>query len=129
MNAFGRSLAILTLLLGSAPAVFADTAQEVFLCKLNEGKTMADLNKVIADFKQMIVKISGGDRYQAWLLTPTAADDLSTIVWVGEMPDATSLAALQDGYRTSEAGQKQDKKFQSVITCKSRSTWNSERLK
>ena len=31
---------------------------------------MADLNKVIADFKQMIGKLKGGDKYQAWLLTP-----------------------------------------------------------
>ena len=129
MKALGQSLALATLLLGSASAVLADTAQEVFICKLNDGKTMADLNKVIADFKQMIVKFSGGDKYQAWLLTPTAADDLSTIVWVGEMPDGAGLAALQDEYRTSEAGQKQDKKFRGVITCKSRSIWNSERLK
>ena len=129
MRAFARSLAIATVLLGLAGPVRADTAQEVFICKLNDGKTMADLNKVIADFKQMIVKLTGGDKYQAWLLTPSAADDLAAVVWVGEMPDAASLAALQEEYRTSEAGQKQDKKFRGVITCKSRSIWNSERIK
>jgi len=129
MKMLGRSLAFATLLLGPASVVVADTAQEVFICKLNEGKTMADLNKVIADFKQMIVKFSGGDKYQAFLLTPVAANDLTTIVWVGEMPDATSMAALQDEYRTSEAGQKQDKRFRGVVTCKSRSLWNSERIK
>ena len=132
MKVFGRSLAIAALLstcLGSASAVLADTAQEVFICKLNEGKTMADLNKAVADFKQMVGKLKGGDKYQAWLLTPVAADDLANIVWVGEMPDAGGLATLQADYQTSEAGQAQDKKFRSVITCKSRSIWNSEKIK
>src|SRR2546426_443879 len=99
MKVFRQSLAIAALLstsLGSVSAVSADTAQEVFICKLNEGKTMADLKKVIADFKQMIVKRKGGDKYQAWLLTPVAADDLSNIVWVGELPDGAALAALEE---------------------------------
>jgi hypothetical protein len=132
MRLFARSVvitAVMSAWLGSVSTAFADTAQEVFICKLNEGKTMADVHKVIADFKQMIVKLKGGDKYQAWLLTPVAADDLASIVWVGEMPDGTALAALGEEYRTSEAGQAQDKKFQAVMTCKSRSIWNSEKLK
>ena len=66
MKLFGRSLAIAALLsagLGTVSAAFADTAQEVFVCKLKEGKTMADLKKVIADWKQMVVKLKGGDKY------------------------------------------------------------------
>jgi ABC-type glycerol-3-phosphate transport system substrate-binding protein len=132
MKVFGLSLAIAALLaagLGAASAAFADTAQEVYICKLNEGKTMADLKKVIADFKQMIGKLKGGDKYQAWLLTPVAANDLADIVWVGQMPDGTALATLNAEYVTSEAGQAQDQKFRSVMTCKSRSIWNSEKLK
>ena len=131
MKVFGRSLAVAALVstcLGSTSVVLADTAHEVFICKLNEGKTMPDLNKVIADFKQMIVKLKGGDKYQARLLTAVAADDLASIVWVGEMPDQAALAALGEDYRTSEAGQAQDKKFRAVITCKSRSVWNSEKI-
>ncbi len=132
MKLLGRSLAIAALLsagLGTASAALADTTQEVFVCKLKEGKTMADLKKVIADWKQMVVKLKGGDKYQAWLLTPMAADDLADIVWVGEMPDEAALAAVNTDYRTSEAGRTQDQKFSSVITCKSRSVWNSEKLK
>ena len=132
MKLLGRSLAIAALLsagLGTASAALADTTQKVFVCKLKEGKTMADLKKVIADWKQMVVKLQGGDKYQAWLLPPMAADDLADIVWVGEMPDEAALAAVNTDYRTSEAGQAQDQKFSSVITCKSRSVWNSEKLK
>jgi hypothetical protein len=128
----GRSLTVavaLVLCLGAAEAVFADPAQEVFICQLKEGKTMADLDKVIADFKQMVGKLKGGDQYQAWLLTPMAADDLANIVWVGQMPDAVSLATLQADYVSSDAGRAQDKKFQSVITCKSRSIWNAAKIK
>ena len=132
MRAMKRAGAIAVMLstcLGSASAVSAGTAQEVFICKLNEGKTMEDLNKVIDDFKKMVVKLKGGDKYQAWLLTPVAAGNLANIVWVGEMSDGVSLATLTEDYRTSEAGKIQDKKFQKVITCESRSIWNSEKLK
>lgn len=115
--------------LGLATVARADTAQEVFICKLNEGKTMADVNKAIADFKQMVVKLKGGDKYQAWLLTPVAAEDLSTIVWVGEMSDQAGLAGLGEEYMTSEAGKAQDKKFRDVMTCKSRSVWQSAKIK
>jgi hypothetical protein len=45
------------------------------------------------------------------------------------MPDAVSLATLTEDYRTSEAGKMQDKKFQGVMTCRSRSIWHSEKLK
>lgn len=131
-KALGRSLAIVTLLatgFGAASTARADTAQEVFICKLNQGKTMADVNKVITDFNKMIVKLSGGDRYQAWLLTPVAADDLEAIVWVGEMPDAVGMATLQHEYQSSQTGHEQDKKFRSVMTCKSRSLWNSAKIK
>jgi hypothetical protein len=120
---------MLSTCLGSASGLFAGTAQEVFICKLNEGKTMEDLNKVIDDFKKMVGKLKGGDKYQAWLLTPVAAGNLANVVWVGEMPDGVSLATLAEDYRTSEAGKMQDKKFQKVMTCESRSIWNSEKLK
>lgn len=126
----GAVLAVmLSTCLGSAAVVLAGTAQEVFICKLNEDKTMEDLNKVIDDFKKMVGKLKGGDKYRAWLLTPVAADDLATIVWVGEMSDGSSLATLAEDYRTSEAGKIQDKKFQKVISCKSRSIWLSEKIK
>lgn len=132
MKVSGWSLvvaAVVSACVGAATAASADTAQEVFICKLNEGKTEADLTKVVADFKQMIVKFKGGDKYQAWLLTPVAADDLAAIVWVGEMPDVTGLITLGEEYRNSEAGKAQDKKFRDVMTCKSRSIWNSAKIK
>jgi len=131
MRTFGWvvAVAVVSAFFCVASTAVADTAQEVFICKLNQGKSMSDLRKVIADFNKMIGKLRGGERYQAWLLTPTAADDMDDIVWVGEMPDATALAALGDDYRTSEAGQAQDKKFRGVITCKSRSTWTSEKIR
>jgi hypothetical protein len=132
MKVSGWSLVVAALVsacVGAATAAIADTAQEVFICKLNEGKTEADLNKVIADFKQMVVKLKGGDKYQAWLLTPVAADDLAAVVWVGEMPDGSALTTLGEDYRTSEAGKAQDKRFRDVMTCKSRSIWNSAKIK
>lgn len=122
---------VVVLMLGISvgPVAYAGTAQEVFICHLNEGKSMDDLNAVIEDFKKMVGKLKGGDKYQAWLLTPVAASNMANIVWVGEMQDGVSLATLQQDYMTSEAGRAQDKKFRNVITCESRSLWNSEKVK
>jgi hypothetical protein len=121
--------AALALGLGVALPAQAETAQEVFICHLNEGKTMADLDKAIADFNAMAGSLKGGEQYQAWVLTPTAAADMASVVWVGEMPDAVGLAAIGEDYRSSEAGKKQDEKFQKVMTCESRSTWISKKVR
>ena len=77
----------------------------------------------------MIGGLKGGDQYKAELLTPIAAENLSSIVWVGEMPDMGSMGALNDDYTNSDAGKAQDKKFQSVITCESRSIWRATTIK
>jgi len=113
----------------SAPPALADTAQEAIQCQLKEGKTMADLDKAIEAFNKMIGEIEGGEQYKAWLMTPVAADNLAQIFWIGEMPDHASLAVLQDDYLTSEAGRDQDKKFQKVLSCESRSLWSTRKIK
>lgn len=122
--------AMLLAVLGMKAGAFADAGvQEVFICKLNQGKTLEDLNKVIGDFNKMIGDRKGGDKYTAHLLTPIAADDLSTIVWVGTMPDSGAMGTLQDDYQASEAGQKMEKKFDDVITCTSRSVWRVHKVR
>ncbi len=59
-----RSIGICALLLAvlgtTSIALAGDVVREVFICKLNQGKTMSDLNKVIADFSKMIGDMKGG---------------------------------------------------------------------
>lgn len=133
MRSIWRALTLTALLLpvlGRAQVALAgDVVREVFICKLNQGKTMNDLNKVIADFNKMIGDLKGGDGYQAELLSPIAANDMNSLIWVGEMPDSASMGALTDEYGASEAGHKMDKKFRDVMTCESRSIWRAHRLR
>jgi ABC-type glycerol-3-phosphate transport system substrate-binding protein len=133
MKTLVRTTAIATLFvaaLGMTTAAFAAAGvQEVFVCQLNDGKTMEDLNKVIGEFNKMIGDIKGGDKYTAQVLTPIAARNLGNVIWVGQMPDAVAMATLQENYQGSEAGQKMDEKFDDVITCESRSIWRVHKVR
>jgi hypothetical protein len=133
MKTIVRTTAIATLFvaaLGMTTAAFAaGGVQEAYICKLNDGKTMEDLNKVVGDFNKMIGDMKGGDKYTAQVLTPIAAEDLSMVIWVGQMPDAIAMATLQADYLDSDAGRKMDEKFQDVITCTARSTWRVHKVR
>ncbi len=125
-----RSVTRLSLTLVSALAVLglgstlaqADS-QEVFICSLNDGKTIEDLMKVASEFKASIGSLKGGKDYQAHVLTPIASQDLSTVVWVGRMPSFASVAAFNDDYTASDVSKKMDPKFEAVADCQSRSFW------
>ena len=105
------------------------TAQEAFICSLNEGKTIEDLLKVAGEFKAAIQDIKGGKDYQARILTPIASQNLSNIIWIGQMPSFAAMAAFSDAYNGSAADKKMNPKFQAVADCESRSFWQVHRVK
>ena len=123
-------LAVLTFFIVAAPAnCAASTANEVYVCKFHDGKSMPDLLAVIEEWKAVIKTMDGGDTYSASILMPIASDDLSSIVWVGEAPDAATLGSLADQYATNDSGREVNAKFGEVITCQSRSLWRVHKVK
>jgi hypothetical protein len=124
-----RAITCALLLAGLGSTAGADTVQEVFICTLKDGKTMKDLMKVVDEWQSVITSMKSGGPYEAWLLTPIAADDLSSVVWVGQTPDMVSFGKLTDEYDASKAGQEITAKFQRVVDCDSRSLWRSKQVR
>ncbi len=79
-----------------APTLAQATTQEAFLCSLKEGKTMDDLMSVGSQFKKAIADVKGGGAYKAQILVPIASQNLSTIIWIGQMPNFSAMAAFSD---------------------------------
>ena len=123
-------LAILALIVAAVPGTCAaTTANEVFICTFQDGKTMDDLMKVVDQWKPVINGMKGGDSYSANILTPIASQNLASVIWVGQSSDAAILGSLTDQYEASEAGRDISKKFQEVINCESRSIWRVHNVK
>ena len=116
-------------LVSLSPGPAQATSQEAFICSLKEGKTVEDLMKVAAEFAKAAEGLEGGKDYKAWILTPIASQDLDTVVWIGQMPDFTSLAAFNDTYGASEVSEKLDAMFENVSDCESRSFWQVHDVK
>jgi hypothetical protein len=117
-------LAVLSLFVVAAPAArAATTTNEVFICTFQDGKSMDDLMKVVKEWKPVRDGMDGGDKYSAAILTPIATQNLGSVIWVGEAPDAATLGSLTDQYEGTKAGRDINAKFQKVIDCQSRSIW------
>jgi hypothetical protein len=105
------------------------TTEEAFICSFKEGKTMEDLMNVAGQFIEGIADLKGGGAYQANILTPIASEDLSTVIWIGQMPDFASLAAFNDAYNASPLSEKINPMFEEIVDCQSRSFWRVHEVK
>ena len=112
-----------------APTLAQATTQEAFLCSLKEGKTMEDLMNVGSQFKKAIADLKGGGDYKAHILTPIASQNLNSVIWIGQMPDFTAMAAFNDAYNASAVSKKFDPMFEAVADCESRSFWQVQDVK
>jgi hypothetical protein len=116
-------------LVSMIPTLAHATTEDAFICSFKEGKTMEDLMNVAGQFMKGIAELKGGGAYQAQILTPIASEDLSTVIWIGQMPDFAALAAFNDAYDASPLSEKIDPMFGEVVDCQSRSFWQVHDVK
>ena len=116
-------------LVSMSPTLAHATTEEAFICSFKEGKTMEDLMNVAGQFIKGIADLKGGGAYQANILTPIASEDLSTVIWIGQMPDFASLAAFNDAYNASPLSEKINPMFEEIVDCQSRSFWRVHEVK
>ena len=116
-------------LISMSPTLAHATTEEAFICSFKEGKTMEDLMNVASQFMKGIADLKGGGAYQAQILTPIASKDLSTVIWIGKMPDFAALAAFNDGYNASPLSEKLNPMFEAILDCESRSFWRVHDVK
>lgn len=112
-----------------SPNLAHATTEEAFICSFKEGKTMEDLMNVAGQFMKGITDLKGGGAYQAQILTPIASEDLSSVIWIGQMPDFAALAAFNDAYNASPLSEKLNPMFEETLDCQSRSFWRVHDVK
>ncbi len=86
-------------------------------CHFRDGKTMADLDKVSAKFREYANKSDVG--YAAWTLTPQFQTDLDLdVAWMGAWPDSEAFGVSME--RWAKEGGALRAEFNQVIDCSSR---------
>jgi hypothetical protein len=112
-----RSLCILCffwLLSPMARAAEAPSLAEVFLCKLQPGKTMADVDATILSWQREFAVQPAFDGYFAAVWTPLRANTPYDLAWIGVTDDLNEWAALSEGPRAASEAH-----FADVVTCES----------
>jgi hypothetical protein len=104
-------------------------AEEAFICSLKEGKTMENLMNVSSQLVKAIRDLKSGSAYQAYIMTPIASQDLSTVIWIGRMPDFATLAAVNDEFDASAEAKKLNSIISEILDCESRSFWQVDDVK
>jgi hypothetical protein len=86
-------------------------------CRFLEGKSMADLDKVTAKFREFANKSDTG--YAAWTLTPQYETGLGLdVAWLGAWPSAEAFGVSMEGWMKNGRGLQAE--FDQVIDCSGR---------
>ena len=117
-------IAVISLL--AAPVVWVQSAQaadapvkavplELYACSWQEGKGMADLEKVNTQFNKWAKKNDAG--YSAWTITPQfrSSDQPFGVGWIGAWKDGASMGAGLQAFRDS--GRDVGMAFGEVVDC------------
>jgi hypothetical protein len=119
-----RLTPLLILLLALIPAgAFAQAAdqpivREIFTCKFNDDKDMADL-MAARDFYLKQMEKAGMKPRQTFVWTSFKAPVDFDFLWASNYPDMITFAKESDAYLKSPEGQAADERFASVATCSS----------
>lgn len=100
---------------------------ETYTCKYNDGKSRADLNKVIAEWNAWMDK-QGAKDYFAAVITPYYSGDFAFDVgWLGSWPDGKAMGKGHDMWVSKGADMRA--KFSAVLNCSSHSNFVSLNVK
>ena len=88
---------------------------EAYGCTFNDGKTMADLDKVIKKWNDWM-DASGDKSYGAWTMAPHHFDEWPfDVAWIGSWTDGVAMGKGKDNY--SNKGGAIAAEFAKVVTC------------
>lgn len=97
-----------------------DAVVETFVCRLNEGSDMADVDDAIEFWNAQMDKIESPatQKYEAYQWTPFRGGSGDTaFMWVGLYPDLATWAQGDTDYYASKAGQAADERLNKAATC------------
>jgi hypothetical protein len=115
-----RLISILLAICCAAPAFAAEQPLiEVFGCKLNEGRTMADFNNAAEFWRAQIDKIPAAANYLVALLTPMRGNTPYDILWVGTNPSVSDWAKSQEAQSASSEMAAAAAEIDANVSCES----------
>ena len=114
-------LAVTLILCGFANA--GTHVEEVFDCKLKEGKTMEEVNSANAKWLEFVNKNVKGGNISSRAVTPLVGD-FGSFFFVDSFPDLTSWAAMKAAVGTEE-GMKVEAGILDIVECSSNRLYNS----
>ena len=102
------------------------SVQEFIKCEVNDGKTMADVAKVIADWRKAADKAGYQDYVQETLI-PVFSSNLTVgeFFWHGTSPSFERMGGAFDWYFVADVAGEYEPKFADVMTCSSRTLYQA----
>lgn len=118
------SLAALSMILFTASA-YADSVIQVWTCKLHDGKTVDEVEKVSSAWLKAAKSMEGGEDLEVSLEFPLAANTGNgSFNFVLVAADAKTWGVFNNDYDDSPAAEVDDAWFE-VASCSSSSLWQS----
>jgi len=111
----------------SVCAAFADSHEQtvvIWKCKLNEGKTAADVQAVNAKWLKHVNANAEGGEIRSYVLS-TIVGDSETFLYVDSFPSGEAWVASRAAMK-SEEGKALNKEFDEVAKCSSNSLYDAE---
>jgi hypothetical protein len=110
-----------------------DTVVEAYSCKLNEGKTMADLDEPHRLYKEAVKAIAKADPKAAQFLMVEwdrwLANDPDEITYFQVNDDMESFARSETAYYTSNEGKAAEAAWGKVVNCHNNGLWLGHRVR
>jgi len=103
------------------------TVIDAFRCNLHEGKTMADVESTLEEWRAHITAQGMHDNYIAFMMTPIASSSGYDVSFFGVHADAAAYAARTTADLTTDAGRMMSEKFNALQRCES-SVWNGRQM-
>ena len=112
------------LMFSFASPVLANSTLHIWSCKLNDGKTTAEVMAVSSAWLKAAKSMEGGADLNLSLEFPLATDSGDSFNFVLEAADAKTWGLFMNGYENSPAA-KADEAWGEVASCSRSSLWNS----
>ncbi len=108
---------LMALLMASATVHAGPSSIEIYTCELNEGKTLADANAMVATFSDLLEKAGLQDSYTAHLGFQQIPARPNSVNWIGISPSHADFGKTLEWFTQSEDGQAFGVLYQSIYTC------------
>lgn len=116
------------MLLATCAAANADRIEEVWICKVNDGKSMDDVNAANSKWVKFVnANVKGGDIASS-VVTPVVGDIATgTFIYVDSFPSLESWAASRPALEMNDEGKAIDAELNAAATCSENQLYSSKK--